>query len=405
MKLDKKRQKMLILPSAVAVTAAVLLLFLHDKKTEQQITELKRPDYGEGDYTYTLHALYDNGDYTVEIPVSARKLSGAELQTAFDAAFELISDKMCGNNPSLDEVRENIIFTSSVPEYGMTADYTLDDYSVINCFGEVNNKEVTQGGQKYIVNVQLTYGMLSQSYKIPVTVLPPVYNEEQIKVNKIISELKKADSADMDADMRLPKNVEGLEIAFVKKPESRVWIILLPLFAVFVLWYYKSFVVKKRAENEREGQLRLDYSEIVSKLSLLMGAGMSGANAFAKISRDYAEAKKERKQTVRCGYEEVAAASGRIAAGVSEPEAYAAFGRACRLHSYIKLASLLTQNVIKGAEGFNIMLRGEVSEAFAERKALARTKGEEAATKLLMPMVMMLAVVLVIVVVPAFMSF
>ncbi len=80
----------------------------------------------------------------------------------------------------------------------------------------------------------------------------------------------------------------------------------------------------------------------------------------------------------------------RQAAGVSEPEAYAEFGRACRLHSYIKLASLLTQNVIKGSEGFKLMLRGEVTEAFAERKALARTKGEEAGTKLLMPMVMML---------------
>ncbi len=177
------------------------------------------------------------------------------------------------------------------------------------------------------------------------------------------------------------------------------------MLAAFVFWYYKRFVLKKRTEDEIESQLRLDYPEIVSKLSLLMGAGMSGANAFAKISRDYADAKRERKQSVRCGYEAVAAASGRIAAGVSEPEAYAEFGRACRLHSYIKLASLLTQNVIKGSEGFKLMLRGEVTEAFAERKALARTKGEEAGTKLLMPMVMMLGVVLVIIVVPAFMSF
>lgn len=405
MKLDKKRSKIFIALSVAAIIAAVFVLFWRGQQTPQKITKLKRPDYGEDDYTYNLHAFYDNVDYAVEFPVSAKTLSGTELQEAFDSAYEFITDKMQGDNPSLEEVRDNLVFTASIPQYGMTADYTLNDYSVINCFGEVNNSEVPPDGQKYIINARITYGMLSQDYEIPVTVLPPVYSEEQIKFNKIVSELKKADGEDLETDMRLPKSVEGLEIEFVKKPENRAWIIFFPLLAVFVFWYYKRFVVKKREENEREGQLRLDYPEIVSKLCLLMGAGMSGANAFARISRDYADAKREHKQSVRCGYEEVAAASGRIASGVSEPEAYAAFGRACRLHSYVKLASLLTQNVIKGSEGFNIMLRGEVTEAFAERKAAARTKGEEAGTKLLMPMVMMLGIVLVIIVVPAFMSF
>lgn len=405
MKLDKKRDKIFIALSVAAVTAAVLVLFMRGQETPQKITELKRPDYGEDNYTYNFHALYDNEDYAVEFPVSAKKLSGTELQAAFDSAYEFIIDKMRGDNPSLDEVRDNLVFADSIPQYGMKADYTLNDYSVISCFGEVNNSGVAPGGQKYIVSARISYEMLSQDYEIPVTVLPPVYGEEQIKINKIVSELEKADRADPETDMKLPESVDGLEIAFVKHPENRVWIILFPLLAAFVFWYYKRFVLKKRTEDERESQLRLDYPEIVSKLSLLMGAGMSGANAFAKISRDYADAKRERKQSVRRGYEAVAAASGRIAAGVSEPEAYAEFGRACRLHSYIKLASLLTQNVIKGSEGFKLMLRGEVTEAFAERKALARTKGEEAGTKLLMPMVMMLGIVLVIIVVPAFMSF
>lgn len=405
MKLDKKRRKIYIALSVAAIIAAVFVLFWRAKETPKKITELKRPGCGEGDRTYTLHALYDNGDYPVEFPVSAKKLSGTELQAAFDSAYEIIIDKMRGNNLSLDKVRDNLVFTASIPQYGMTADYTLNDYSVINCFGEVNNSEVGPDGQKYIISARIRYGMLSQDYEVPVTVFPPVYSEEQIKINKIVSELEKADRADAETDIRLPESVDGLEIEFVKQPENRAWIILLPLLSAFVFWYYKRFVVKKRGENEREAQLRLDYPEIVSKLSLLMGAGMSAANAFARISRDYVTAKKARKQNVRSGYEEVAAASGRIAAGVSEPEAYAQFGRACRLHSYIKLASLLTQNVIKGSEGFSLMLRGEVTEAFAERKALARTKGEEAGTKLLMPMVMMLGVVLVIIVVPAFMSF
>ena len=43
-----------------------------------------------------------------------------------------------------------------------------------------------------------------------------------------------------------------------------------------------------------------------------------------------------------------------------------------------------------------------VKKSFEERKARARRLGEEAGTKLLLPMFLMLAEVLVIVVVPAF---
>ena len=94
-------------------------------------------------------------------------------------------------------------------------------------------------------------------------------------------------------------------------------------------------------------------------------------------------------------------ASNRIAMGVSESDAYAAFGRACRTHAYIKLGNLMSQNVRKGGEYFMQMLREEVGEAFAQR----RKRGEEAGTKLLLPMIMMLGIVLIIIVVPAFMSF
>ena len=50
------------------------------------------------------------------------------------------------------------------------------------------------------------------------------------------------------------------------------------------------------------------------------------------------------------------------------------------------------------------MLKLEAIQAFEERKARAKRLGEEAGTKLLLPMFLMLAIVLVIVIVPAFLS-
>ncbi|MEG0227869.1 MAG: hypothetical protein RR683_04070, partial [Lachnospiraceae bacterium] len=74
------------------------------------------------------------------------------------------------------------------------------------------------------------------------------------------------------------------------------------------------------------------------------------------------------------------------------------------LQPYLKLGALLSQNLRKGTKGLSDLLQLEAIQAFEERKNLAKRLGEEASTKLLVPMFFMLAIVLVIVIVPAFLS-
>ena len=58
----------------------------------------------------------------------------------------------------------------------------------------------------------------------------------------------------------------------------------------------------------------------------------------------------------------------------------------------------------KGSGGLTDLLEREASDAFEDRKKLAKKLGEEAGTKLMIPMFMMLVIVLIIVIVPAFFS-
>ena len=90
--------------------------------------------------------------------------------------------------------------------------------------------------------------------------------------------------------------------------------------------------------------------------------------------------------------------------GVSELQAYRLFGTRCRSQKYIKLVSLLEQNAKLGASGFLSTLQQESRDALQERKSHARQLGEEAGTKLLLPMILMLAIVMVVIIVPAFVS-
>ena len=86
-------------------------------------------------------------------------------------------------------------------------------------------------------------------------------------------------------------------------------------------------------------------------------------------------------------------------------EAYRRFGERCGQAKYKTFATLLIQNLQKGSRQMADMLERESTEAWEERKRKARVLGEAAATKLLVPMIMMLIVVMAIVMIPAFMSF
>lgn len=86
-------------------------------------------------------------------------------------------------------------------------------------------------------------------------------------------------------------------------------------------------------------------------------------------------------------------------------EAYEHFGMRCGLACYRKCASLLAQNSKRGSEGLLTALYQEAEEAFEARRNLARKEGEEAGTKLLLPMMIMLLIMMILVMVPACFSF
>lgn len=149
-------------------------------------------------------------------------------------------------------------------------------------------------------------------------------------------------------------------------------------------------------------QLALDYPQMVSKFTLYLGAGMTVRKTWYRICEDY-EGQKEVKGR-REVYEEMIYTMHEIQGGSSEGECYENFGERCGLPVYKKFSAMLSQNLKKGTKGLTSLLNQESNNAFEERKSFAKQLGEEAGTKMMIPMFLMLAVVLVIIVVPAFFS-
>ena len=168
-----------------------------------------------------------------------------------------------------------------------------------------------------------------------------------------------------------------------------------------MLYLGRGWELERKLE-QRKKQLLLDYPEVVNKLALYMGAGMTIRNAFARMGEDYRRQQKERFRYV---YEEILITCYELQSGRSEREAYDHFGKRCQVQAYRKLSTLLSQNIRKGSNDLLYMLRQEADQAFAERKNMARKLGEEAGIKLLLPMMMMLCIVMVIIMIPAYFSF
>lgn len=151
--------------------------------------------------------------------------------------------------------------------------------------------------------------------------------------------------------------------------------------------------------QERQDELLAEYPSFLSRLTLLAQTGMPVRQIFARLAQEGA------KPGTGAVYEEVLRTFREMESGMTQLEAFENFGKRIRLPQYRKCASLLAQNVRKGTSELILALGHEAENAFEERKAAAKRKGEEAQTRLLAPMLMMLGVVMILIMVPACFSF
>lgn len=200
----------------------------------------------------------------------------------------------------------------------------------------------------------------------------------------------------------LPSEWKGRKLEW-ERPREHTGELLasMGLFAAFVVLLREAGEKQKR-ETERAEQLLMDYPSLVMKFALLIRAGMTARRTFQKIALDY---KKQKPAKERFAYEAIAAACNEMDSGIAEAEAYRRFGERCGQIKYKTFSTLLIQNLQKGSRRLADILEEEALEAWDERKRKARVLGEAAATKLLVPMIMMLAVVMAIIMIPAFLSF
>lgn len=168
---------------------------------------------------------------------------------------------------------------------------------------------------------------------------------------------------------------------------------VLVIVAAAAIIAYLDMQINNAVEEKRD-QILSDLPEVLSKLTLLINAGLVVREAWNKVAYTSGKAL----------YKEMQITSEEMQNGISEIDAIYNFSQRCPLKEVRKLSSVITQNIQKGGAELAINLRLMNEESWEEKKHRAKRKGETASSKLMFPLLVMFAGILLMVAVPIFVN-
>ena len=160
--------------------------------------------------------------------------------------------------------------------------------------------------------------------------------------------------------------------------------------------YFLSDSLQEEQFKKRTKEIKYDFPEFLTQLVLLINAGLTIERAWGKILEHID------KNTVLAT--EMTKTYNDMRSNKSISKCLNDLSRRCKVKEISKFTSIILQNINKGSSDMVFMLQQLSEECWVERKLAAKQKGEEASSKLLFPMMLMLLAVFAVVLVPAMMQ-
>lgn len=401
----REREKRLIFSTLFVSTTLALVFFALELFGELSPEDMRRNSYGEGkrveSYEVTVGGKLENEP--LEIQVQEREYTSTEIQGIFTEMIEKLDKVILGENESRDRVETDLNLVDHLEGYPVDIRWELDNYEVMDTEGKIYTENTKEEGTIVELRGTLSYGENEATYVTHVAIYPKTKKGKE----KWLDAIKKSvtdveEKTRQEESFSLPETVLGQKVEWRKEKDNKGYPVLLFGFLIGGVLLWKGRQDEKEKEQKMREQMLRDYPDIVSKFTLLLGAGMTVKNIWLKIVQGYEEGKAQFGK--RAIYEEMKVTCNEIQGGISEAEAYERFGKRCQVAQYMKFGALLSQNLKRGGKGLSELLKLESIQAFENQKSEAKRMGEEAGTKLLAPMFGMFAVVMLMVIVPAFLS-
>lgn len=379
--------------------------------------EIEKNDYSEQEQIVSLQLSRGTEEEIYDLVVSPRIYTDEEANKKMEEALEVLGQTIKGENESLNHVTTDLDFSLDATKYPFELECVSGVYGLIDNEGRVKNEKENllrwgykdrEKGVRIPIKIILTYDKLQKERTFEITLFEKEKTEKEEAFEKAISEIEKREKEALQKkSFFLPKNVGEVSIEKIEGNNLKPYHILFFGMVLAMFLYFRERELQKERERKRIESLRRSYPWFVNEIVLLLGAGMQFKNILYQLVRDYERQEKEGKKesSNQILIEEMEITCHSLEVGMSESQAYYQLGRRLKLPCYIKLLTLLEQNIKKGSKGITLILEQEEQNALEERKNLAKRYGEEAGTKLLGPMILLLIIIMLIIMFPAFMSF
>lgn len=361
-------------------------------------------DKPEGTGTETELDVSIGGDKrNILIGIPARRYTEKELEVKFKEAMEYTRNNYLGTNKSSEEVSESLNLISYIPDSAVEISWECDAMDIVGSDGTLDRSQLEE---PEVVQITAIFSYFESKKDMPLefTVLPvdkSVTEKLWDKWNNMFSKLSGLTAS--KGYLQLPSEVEGRKTEY-KVPEKN-YIVTIITFGIIVIAIIPLIIDSRIKEKikKREQELRIDYPGFVEKFVLLVSAGLNCKGAWYRMTDEY-KRKCQNGSKRRYLYEEMLLTERQLDNGMNEAKAYELFGRRTGLLKYMKFSTLLVQNLKKGSADLLRILEYEAADVLKERHENAKILGEQAGTKLLMPMVIMMAEVFAIIIFAAFQS-
>lgn len=373
--------------------------------TQENTIKIERNAAGGGESSEQLEIISDGKEYEYQLPVSEELYTEKEKKQAFQDAFSYLEEQMLAKNHSLEEVRSDLVFMWEVPGSPMEVQWEFEDEDLIDMEGKVWNEDLTRGSKITHVKAILTYQNTTEEKVYTIIVCPKKLTKTQKAAEAAWKKIKELEKNSRTSKwIEIPTSILNVQVSGGKQrnPWMIAAVMIIILFPIFIARQWES---EKKQLEEIKNESELEYSNILWQFILLLEAGLTISSAWKKIVMDY-EKKKNQMKTARCYvYEQMAYVYHRMELGESQERAFGVFSKRMSMKSYSKLMTLFLQNLTKGSKNMLDILKSEEQEAFINRCEQAKRMGEEADTKLLLPMGVMLLNILILLMIPAFLQF
>lgn len=379
-----------------ASTILTELLIYKDRKEplEKQVV-VEREDYTGGTKSEDIRLTLDDKEQVYSMTIEPKEYTEKEFCAMADKQSRELSQKILGDNADFEHINSMLILPKGDADGVFAYSWISDHPEIVSSYGKVNLEEVKEDTVVTLL-LKIAYQNFETEYEYPMVVVKDARGKDAFE--RVKEEIQKIEKETRTSDtVTLPEEYADVTIHAQRSTSDRP--VLCLVFGIVIAGLLAPCTyVQLREERKKRNDVLIDqYPSFVNQLWLLLGTGMTVQMGIKKIISEM-----EKDLLLK---KELEYAMHQLETGGEESFVYEQLGRRLHVPEYFQLMQHISQHIRMGTKDLRNLMENEMQTALKKRRESARKKGEEASTKLLFPMILLLALVMIMIVYPAMTGF